>query len=78
MPVYRVEATLHATAYIKARSPKHALAIAWKKRGEAIEAQDDGETFTGKQYADETLPDFSFSPAMTIARFSPFAEETES
>jgi hypothetical protein len=75
MTIYRIEATLHATAYVRADSPEEALAIAKQQIGDFVEAADDGETFTCKDYSDPDLPDFSFSPAMTIGGFDEEAEE---
>lgn len=61
--VYRVELTLHATAYVKADSDTSALAITCGHEG-----LDVSDILSGLPFDDPNLPDFSLSPAMTVGK----------
>jgi hypothetical protein len=71
MPVYRIEATVAVTFYVKAV----------KESGAVLKARD----FIGREppdvsslpYADPELPEISISPAMTVQSVDDLAEEVE-
>lgn len=64
MPLYSVEFTIYATAYIQADSEDEARQIALDCKDDTMEVS--GEWISGHQFDDPELPEFSFSPAMTL------------
>jgi hypothetical protein len=70
MTMYRVEFTVHATAYIRADSKGEAMAKASNLSGVCMEDVS-GELFCGLRLAgpdSPDLPEVSLSPAMTIGQ----------
>lgn len=70
--LYRVDLTIHATAYVRAVSEADAVNISQQYDGEATE--DNFKEITSEQrFDDPNLPEFSISPAMTLEVSDPGA-----
>jgi hypothetical protein len=83
MPVYRIEVTIQATAYVRAEDANQAQTLMGALDGETFELSrrdmqlTDELSISGRQYDDPELPRVSLSPAMTLRVVEPEAEPAD-
>ena len=68
MNLYTIEVTIHAAAYVKARTPNEAMSFELPGNG------DFPEPFPDARFDDPGLPLASISPALTIGALAPSVE----
>jgi hypothetical protein len=83
MPVFRIEVTIQATAYVKAEDAEQAQTLLAEHDGDTMELSrrdvplNDELWISGRQYDDPELPAISLSPAMTLRVVEPEAEPVD-
>lgn len=77
--LFRVEAMIAASLYIKADSEAEAVAKAKTAVDCGLEVSDAGSEIeiSGLMFDDPELPEISFTPAMTVHSVDPTAEEVD-
>lgn len=73
MGVYRIEVTIHATAYVRADSEADAVKMAKEIEGNGMELRENRDAdipISGQHFDSCELPELSLSPAMTIGKIA--------